>query len=144
MSRLNTLLLILLVACALSTVTATNRQRELFIQLGRVQSEAHEMAQAGAELQYQQGALSKTTLIERVATEQLKMQPVTPGRTQYLVVNVAADAETRDAPNGASDAAGAAGAVGASSISELANGVASANAATPASGGAGGASEGRR
>ena len=99
MSRLNTFLLLVLVACALSTVAATNRQREFFIQLGRLQSEAHQMAQTRAELQYEQGALSKTSLIERVATDQLKMQPVTPGRTQYLVVNVAADAETGAAPD---------------------------------------------
>jgi len=114
MSRLNTLLLLVLVACALSTVAATNRQRELFIALGRVQSEAHEMAQTLAELQYQEGALSKTTLIEHVAQDQLKMQPVTPGRTQYLVVNVAADAESSAAPGGAS------------AVSELATGVVSA------------------
>ena len=126
MSRLNTLLLLLLIGCALSTVAATNRQRQLFIQLGWLQSEAHQMAQNGAELQYQEGALSKTTLIERVATDQLKMQPVTPGRTQYLVVNVAADAET----SGVSDGAGNVG--GAGRVSELANGVADVDAASSA------------
>jgi len=130
MSRLNTLLLLLLVACALSTVAATNHQRELFIQLGWLQSEAHQMAQNGAELQYQEGALSKTTLIERVATDQLKMQPVTPGRTQYLVVNVAADAETSGASDGAGDVGGTGGA---GRITELANGVADVGAASGAS-----------
>lgn len=129
MSRLNTLLLMLLIACALSTVDATNHQRELFIELGRVQSEAHQMAQTGAELQYQQGALSKTTLIEHVAQDQLKMQPVTPGRTQYLVANVAADGE----PGGSTGA-----------VSELPNGVAStgigASAAAPSASQAGVAS----
>jgi cell division protein FtsL len=137
MSRLNTLLLLLLVACALSTVAATNRQRQLFIQLGRLQSDAHQMAQSRAELQYEQGALSKTSLIERVATEQLKMQPVTPGRTQYLVVNVAADAESGAAPddtdgltelqNGASGSASGGGSVaengGVASAPNLAAGV---------------------
>jgi len=127
MSRLNTLLLLLLIACALSTVAATNHQRELFIQLGWLQSEAHQMAQNGAELQYQEGALSKTTLIERVATDQLKMQPVTPGRTQYLVVNVAADAETSAASDGLRDVDGA------GRITELANGVADVGAASGAS-----------
>jgi len=117
MSRLNTLLLLVLIACALSTVAATNRQRELFIQLGRLQSDAHQMAQARAELQYQQGALSKTTLIEHVATDQLKMQPVTPGRTQYLVANVAADAEANTSLDSTS------------AVTELANGVASAGVA---------------
>jgi len=126
MSRLNTLLLLLLIGCALSTVAATNRQRQLFIQLGWLQSEAHQMAQNGAELQYQEGALSKTTLIERVATDQLKMQPVTPGRTQYLMVNVSADAETGGANDGANNVGGA------GRITELANGVADVGAASGA------------
>ncbi len=116
MTRLNVFLLAVLVACALSTVNATNRQRELFIELGREQSDAHQMAQTLAELQYQEGALSKTTLIEHVAQDQLKMQPVTPGRTQYLVVNGAADAESNAAPDATVDG---------DAVSELANGVAS-------------------
>jgi cell division protein FtsL len=91
MSRLNTLLLILVVGCALSVISATNHQRELFIALGRAQSEEHQLAQDWSELQYRQGALSKTTLIERAAQDRLKMQPVTPGRTQYLVTHVAVD-----------------------------------------------------
>ncbi len=124
MSRLNVLLLLALIACALSTVNATNRQRELFIDLGREQSDAHQMAQTLAELQYQEGALSKTTLIERVAQDQLKMQPVTPGRTQYLVVNGSADAESNATPDADLDG---------EAVSELANGVASAGVGASAS-----------
>ena len=94
MSRFNTLLLFLVVGCALSVINATNHQRELFIALGRAQSEEHQLAQDWSELQYRQGALSKATLIERAAQDKLKMQPVTSGRTQYLVTHVAGDAET--------------------------------------------------
>jgi len=122
MSRLNVFLMAVLVACALSTVNATNHQRELFVELGRVQGEAHQMAQTLAELQYQEGALSKTTLIEHVAQDQLKMQPVTPGRTQYLVVNVAADAESNVAADSTTGEA----------VSELPNGVAAASATSSA------------
>jgi cell division protein FtsL len=92
MSRLNFLLLLLVVGCALSVISATNHQRELFIALGRAQSEEHQLAQDWSELQYRQGALSKTTLIERAAQDRLKMQPVTPGRTQYLVTQLTPDA----------------------------------------------------
>jgi cell division protein FtsL len=130
MSRLNVLLLAILIGCALSTVNATNRERELFIELGREQADFHQMAQTLAELQYQEGALSKTSLIERVAQDQLKMEPVTPGRTQYLVINGAADAEA-GAPDGASAV-----------ISELANGVASTASGATAHGASAGAASG--
>jgi cell division protein FtsL len=86
-------LLFLVVGCALSVINATNHQRELFIALGRAQSEEHQLAQDWSELQYRQGALSKATLIERAAQDTLKMQPVTSGRTQYLVTHVAGDVE---------------------------------------------------
>ncbi len=127
MSRLNISLLLLLVVCALSTVAATNRQRELFIELGRAQSEAHQMAQTYAELQYQQGALSKTTLIEHVATAQLKMQPATLGRTQYIVVNRGAAAQFGVVPEGAVAAIDSSVAADSDAIGQLANGRAGAS-----------------
>jgi cell division protein FtsL len=92
MSRLNLLVLAVVIACALSVVNSTYQQRRLFIEYGRAQAQEHELQQAWAQLQYQQGALSKTTRIENVATTQLHMQAVTPGRTQYLTVDPATTA----------------------------------------------------
>lgn len=89
MSRLNIFLLIVLLGCALSVVNATDRQREVFIELQRAQSQEHQLQLDYAQLQYQQSALSKTSRIERIATADLKMQPVVPGRTQYLSVDPA-------------------------------------------------------
>jgi cell division protein FtsL len=89
MSRLNILLLIVLLGCALSVVNATNKQREVFVDLQRAQSQARQLQQDYAQLQYQQSALSKTSRIESIATSDLKMQPVGPGRTQYLSVDPA-------------------------------------------------------
>ncbi len=86
MNRLNIFLLIVVMGCALSVVNATNKQRQLFIQLQRAQSQERQLQQDYAQLQYQQSALSKTSRIEQIATDSLKMQPVTTGRTQYLTL----------------------------------------------------------
>ena len=86
MSRLNIFLLIVVLGCALSVVNATNQQRQLFVQLERAQSEERQLQQDYAQLQYQQSALSKTSRIEQLATDALKMQPASTGETQFLTL----------------------------------------------------------
>jgi len=97
MNRLNIFLLIVVMGCALSVVNATNQQREIFIQLQRAQAEERQLQQDYAQLQYQQSALSRTSRVEQIATDSLKMQPVTTGRTQYLILAPGATTAT-DAP----------------------------------------------
>jgi cell division protein FtsL len=140
-SRLNFLLLLIVVSCALSVVNATNRQRELFIALGRGQMQERQLQQELARLQYQQSALSKTTRVEGVATSDLKMQPVTAGRTQYLTVAGASTTAADDVTSGpvptssSTSASGASGTSGASSASG-ASGASTAAAASVAASGA--------
>jgi cell division protein FtsL len=86
MNRLNIFLLIVVLGCALSVVNSTNQQRQIFFQLQRAQAQERQLQQDYAQLQYQQSALSKTSRIEQIATDSLKMQPVTTGRTQYLTL----------------------------------------------------------
>lgn len=86
MNRLNIFLLIVVLGCALSVVNATNQQRQLFVQLERAQSEERQLQQDYAQLQYQQSALSKTSRIEQLATDSLKMQPAATGDTQFLTL----------------------------------------------------------
>ena len=97
MSRLNIFLLIVVMGCALSVVNATNQQRQIFIQLQRAQSQERQLQQDYSQLQYQQSALSKTSRIEELATDSLKMQAATTGRTQYLTLDPGA-ATAEDAP----------------------------------------------
>lgn len=97
MSRLNIFLLIVVLGCALSVVNATNQQRRLFVQLERAQSEERQLQQDYAQLQYEQSALSKTSRIEQLATDTLKMQSAATGSTQYLTLG-ASDAQAEDAP----------------------------------------------
>ncbi|WP_206999404.1 cell division protein FtsL [Trinickia mobilis] len=106
MSRLNIFLLIVVLGCALSVVNATNQQRQIFIELQRAQAQERQLQQDYAQLQYQQSALSKTSRIEQVATDSLKMQTVTTGRTQYLTLpSGAATAEDAPVPTSAPAAA---------------------------------------
>lgn len=86
MNRLNIFLLIVVMGCALSVVNSTNQQRQIFFQLQRAQSQEHQLQQDYAQLQYQQSALSKTSRIEQLANDSLKMQPIVTGRTQYLTL----------------------------------------------------------
>jgi cell division protein FtsL len=86
MNRLNIFLFIVVLGCALSVVDATNQQRQLFVQLERAQSEEHQLQQDYAQLQYQQSALSKTSRIEQLATDTLKMHPASTGDTQFLTL----------------------------------------------------------
>lgn len=97
MNRLNIFLLIVVMGCALSVVNATNQQRQIFIQLQRAQAQERQLQQDYDQLQYQQSALSRTARIEQIATDSLKMQPVTTGRTQYLTLAPGA-ATAADAP----------------------------------------------
>jgi cell division protein FtsL len=106
MSRFNIFLLIIVMGCALSVVNSTNQQRQIFIQLQRAQSQERQLQQDYAQLQYQQSALSKTSRIEQLANDTLKMQPITTGRTQYLTLPPGA-AKAIDAPIPASADAGA-------------------------------------
>ena len=106
MNRLNIFLLIVVLGCALSVVNATNQQRQIFFQLQRAQAQERQLQQDYAQLQYQQSALSKTSRIEQIATDSLKMQPVTTGRTQYLTLAPGA-ARAEDAPVPAAVAASA-------------------------------------
>jgi cell division protein FtsL len=97
MNRLNIFLLIVVMGCALSVVNATNQQRQFFIQLQRAQSQERQLQQDYSQLQYQQSALSKTSRIEQIATDSLKMRGATTGRTQYLTLD-AGSAKAEDTP----------------------------------------------
>ncbi|HTI16060.1 MAG TPA: cell division protein FtsL [Trinickia sp.] len=96
MSRLNFFLLIVVLGCALSAVNATNQQRQLFVQLERAQAGERQLQQDYAQLQYEQSALSKTSRIEDLATDGLKMHSVVSGGTQYLTL-AQGDLEAQDA-----------------------------------------------
>lgn len=84
MSRLDSLLLLVVICCALSVVNSTYQQRRIFVQLERAQSQQHSLEQDWTRLQYEQSALSKTSRVEDMSSNQMGMTAVEAGRTEYL------------------------------------------------------------
>jgi cell division protein FtsL len=84
MNRLAFFLLMALICCALSLVSAQHQARTLFVAMERAQSEEKQLDIDWSRLQYQQSALGKSARIADAARTQLKMAPVSPGKTQYL------------------------------------------------------------
>jgi cell division protein FtsL len=83
-TKVNLLLVAVLVACALSLVNAQYRARHLFSDLEVMQQQARQLDIDWAQLQLDQSTLGKNARIEQIARTDLNMTPLTPARTQYL------------------------------------------------------------
>lgn len=84
--RVNLILTVALVLCALSLVNAQYQARRLFIELERAQAAAKQLEIDWAQLQLDQSTLAKHARIEANARRDLGMMAVTPARTQYLTM----------------------------------------------------------
>jgi cell division protein FtsL len=82
--KLNIVLTVLLVGCALSVVNARYQARHLFVDLERLQQQQRQLDIDWAQLQLDQSTLGKNERIEQIARSELNMAPLTPARTQYL------------------------------------------------------------
>lgn len=82
--RITVVLVIALVACALSLVNSQYQARRLFIEMERAQSNARQLDVEWAQLQLDQSTLAQHGRIAANAHRDLNMVPTTPGRTQYL------------------------------------------------------------
>jgi cell division protein FtsL len=82
--KINAVLTVLLVGCALSVVNARYQARQLFIDLNRLEQEQRQLDIDWAQLQLDQSTLGKNERIEQIAHSDLNMAPLTPARTQYL------------------------------------------------------------
>ncbi|MDN4053328.1 cell division protein FtsL [Massilia sp. YIM B02763] len=82
--KINIVLTVLLVGCALSVVNARYTARHLFIDLERQQQQQRQLEIDWAQLQLDQSTLGKNERIEQIARSQLNMAPLSPARTQYL------------------------------------------------------------
>ena len=82
--KLNVVLTVLLVGCALSVVNARYQARHLFIDQEKLQQQQRQLEIDWAQLQLDQSTLGKNERIEQIARKQLDMAPLSPARTQYL------------------------------------------------------------
>ena len=87
MNRSTVILLVILMLCALSLVAAQQKTRSLYVALERAQTEERRLNQESLRLEYEQRNLSKAARVTEIARKQLHMQPINPGRTQYVTVD---------------------------------------------------------
>ena len=95
MARLNLVLLLLVVACALGVITAQHKSRSLFVDLEARQSEAKRLDEEFTQLQLEQGTWATHKRVEAVASRSLGMQLPEPGATRVVTMGAAAEAAKR-------------------------------------------------
>ena len=74
MTRLNVILLAVLVVCALSLVTSRHQARKLFVDLEREQAQARTYDVEYGQLQIEQSTWAMPARVEKIARDQLRMQ----------------------------------------------------------------------
>ena len=74
MSRVNILLTLILIACALSVVTSQHTARKLFVELEKEQELARQLAVEWDQLQLEQSTWATHARVEKIATGQLHMR----------------------------------------------------------------------
>ena len=84
MTRVNILLLAVLVACALSLVTSRHQSRKLFVELEHEQARARAYDVEHGQLSLEQSTWAMPARIEKVARDQLHMQVPGPGRVEVV------------------------------------------------------------
>lgn len=81
MARLNLMLLLIAVACAVATVASNHRARKLFAELEREQNRMQALEVEWGQLQIEQSTWAAHARVEKIARERLGMKPPAPGRT---------------------------------------------------------------
>ena len=84
MVRLNLVLLVVLILCALSLVTSRHQARKLFVELEREQTRARSYETEYGQLQLEQSTWGMPARVEKIAREQLKLQMPGPGRVEIV------------------------------------------------------------
>ncbi len=87
MTRLNFMLLAILLACALALVTSQHRARKLYVELQQALELEKKYEREWSQLQLEQGAWSIHARIENIAVQQLRMRAPTAARTQLVPSN---------------------------------------------------------
>ncbi len=86
MTRLNLLLVGILMACALGVVTSQHHARKLYAELQNAQEFAKQMQTEYNQLQLEQSTWAMHARIEKIAAERLHMHAPEPGKIQMAPV----------------------------------------------------------
>jgi cell division protein FtsL len=82
--KINVVLTVLLVGCALSVVNARYQRNHLVNDIEKLATQQRQLDIDWAQLQLDQSTLGKNERIEQIARVNLNMTPLSPARTQYL------------------------------------------------------------
>jgi cell division protein FtsL len=82
--KINVVLTVLLVGCALSVVNARYQRNHLVNDIEKLATQQRQLDIDWAQLQLDQSTLGKNERIEQIARVNLNMAPLSPARTQYL------------------------------------------------------------
>jgi len=86
MTRLNLLLMGILVICALGVVTSQHRARKLYAELQHAQEDAKQMQIEYNQLLLEQSTWAMHARIEKIAVERLRMHVPEAGKIQMVPV----------------------------------------------------------
>lgn len=84
MTRINLLLLCVLVGCALSLVTSRHQARRLYVELEREQARARQYDVEFGQLSLEQSTWAMPARVEKIARESLHMQLPSASRVQVV------------------------------------------------------------
>ncbi len=84
MTRVNLVLLGILVVCALSLVTSRHDARRLFVELEREQAKARQFETEYNQLQHEQSTWGMPARVEKIARENLRMQLPPAARVEVV------------------------------------------------------------
>lgn len=71
MSRLNVVLAVVLIGCALAVVQAQHRSRTYFVELERLKKQAHALDEQWGQLQLEQSTWANPARVDAIARERL-------------------------------------------------------------------------
>lgn len=84
MTRLNLILVFILIVCALGVVTSQHKARKLFVELQKEQEAAKQMDVEWGQLQLEQSTWAMHSRIEKIAAKFLQMQVPEVNRVQVV------------------------------------------------------------
>lgn len=90
MTRLNVILLAVLVACALATVRVQHQGRKLYMELQKEEKRERDLEAEWSQLQLEASTLATPARIERLATGSLGMRRPEAARTRIVNLDDAA------------------------------------------------------
>ena len=85
MARLNLLLLVVAIGCALASVAGHQQGRKLFVALEKERARSKQLEVEFGQLQLEASTLGMQARVERVASAKLNMRALAPDRVQMLV-----------------------------------------------------------